>query len=162
MEQSLPSWHQTNRPNIGASWSAPLFTRKFLMQSIQNRLCLPQSPLCLGRLFVFIREPLRLLTVCFFGTDSTLPAIFIAETSCPILRFWMSPNAGHPITILITSSANQHSAGGPVSETTESVSIGIACAAKDQVTHAGERFCEILSDTSNRATAAKPKLIMSY
>jgi hypothetical protein len=37
------------------------------------------------------------------------------------------------------------------------VSIGIACAAMGQVTPAGERFCEILPDTSNRATAAKPK-----
>src|SRR6516164_8056577 len=41
-------------------------TGKFLMQSIQNGLCLPQTPLCPGRLFVFIREPLRLLAVCFF------------------------------------------------------------------------------------------------
>jgi hypothetical protein len=34
------------------------FSRKFLMQSIQNRLCLPQTPLCPGSLFVFIREAL--------------------------------------------------------------------------------------------------------
>jgi hypothetical protein len=93
-------------PDNGAS-PHHSFTRKFLMQSIQNRLCLPQTPLCPGRLFVFIREPLRLLTVCFFRTDPTLPPIFIAETSCPILRFRMSPNAGHPITILITYSAIQ-------------------------------------------------------
>jgi hypothetical protein len=34
------------------------FTRKFLMQSIQNRLCLLQTPFCPGRLFVFICEPI--------------------------------------------------------------------------------------------------------
>ena len=28
-----------------------------------NRLCLPQTPLCPGRLFAFIHEPLRLLLV---------------------------------------------------------------------------------------------------
>jgi hypothetical protein len=54
------------------------FTRKLLIQSIHNRLCLPQTPLCPGRLFVFIREPLRLLTVCFFRADPTLPPIFQA------------------------------------------------------------------------------------
>ena len=42
------------------------FARKLLVQSIQNRLCLPQTPLCSGRLFVFPRKPLHLLTVCFF------------------------------------------------------------------------------------------------
>jgi hypothetical protein len=51
------------------------FTREFLMQSIQNRLCLPQTPLCRGSLFVFIREPLRPLTVSFFRRDSTLPSV---------------------------------------------------------------------------------------
>ena len=35
------------------------FTRKLLMQSIQNRLCLPQTPLCSGRLFVFPRKPFQ-------------------------------------------------------------------------------------------------------
>ena len=62
------------------------FARKFLMQSIQNRLCLPQTPLCPGRLFVFIREPLRLLTVCFFRSDPTLPTCVIPETRGEILR----------------------------------------------------------------------------
>jgi hypothetical protein len=28
----------------------------------------------------------KILTVCFFPTDPTLPATFIPETSCPILR----------------------------------------------------------------------------
>ena len=49
------------------------FTRKLLMQSIQNRLCLPQTPLCPGRLFVFPRKPLHLLTVCFFRADRCCP-----------------------------------------------------------------------------------------
>ncbi len=49
----------------------------------------------------------RLLTICVLRCDPALPAIFITETSCPKLRFRMSPNARHPITKLITSSSIQ-------------------------------------------------------
>jgi len=45
----------------------------------------------------------------------------------------------------------------PVTGTTESVSIGIARAAKGDVTPAGEKFCEILRKTSNGATKANTK-----
>src|SRR6516164_3119431 len=62
------------------------FTGKLLMQSIQNRLCLPQTPLYPGRLFVFIRESLRLLPVSFFRCDSTLPSSLIPKTHGKILR----------------------------------------------------------------------------
>src|SRR6516164_6070723 len=62
------------------------FTGKLLMQSIQNRLCLPQTPLCPRRLFVFIRESLRLLPVSFFRRDSTLTSSLIPKTHGKILR----------------------------------------------------------------------------
>ena len=68
---------------------------------------LPRTPLCPGRLFVFLRKPLCLLTVCFFRSDPTLPAIFIAETSRPIVRCRIFSGASHLITKLITSSAIQ-------------------------------------------------------
>jgi hypothetical protein len=40
--------------------------------------------------------------------------------------------------------------------TTEAQSVGIARATKGDVTPAGERFCEILREISQGATAAKP------
>jgi DNA-binding transcriptional LysR family regulator len=43
----------------------------------------------------------------------------------------------------------------PLTGTTESVSVGIARAAKGDVTPAGEKFCEILRKISDRATTAK-------
>ena len=49
----------------------------------------------------------------------------------------------------------------PLSGTAESVSIGIARATKGDITPAGERFCEILRETSKRVISAKPKLTKS-
>ena len=45
----------------------------------------------------------------------------------------------------------------PLSGTTEVQAVGIARAAKGDVTPAGEKFCEILRKTSGEATEAKPK-----
>jgi hypothetical protein len=62
-----------------------LWPQKFLMQWIQNRLCLSQTPVCPGSLFVLIRESLRFL-VCFFRRDSTLSTSLIPETRGKISR----------------------------------------------------------------------------
>ena len=66
-----------------------------------------QLSLRLYRLLELLGNLERLLTICVLRCDPALPAIFITETSCPKLRFRMSPNARHPITKLITSSAIQ-------------------------------------------------------
>ena len=50
----------------------------------------------------------------------------------------------------------------PLTGTTESVSVGIARSTKGDVTPAGEKFCEILRQISNRATAIKPKSARSF
>jgi DNA-binding transcriptional LysR family regulator len=50
----------------------------------------------------------------------------------------------------------------PLTGTKEVQAVGIARATKGDVTPAGERFCKILRQASNRATAAKPKQIESY
>jgi DNA-binding transcriptional LysR family regulator len=50
----------------------------------------------------------------------------------------------------------------PLTGTTESVSVGIARAAKGDVTPAGEKFCEILRKISGGKTAAKPQPIKSF
>src|SRR5437899_3856982 len=49
----------------------------------------------------------------------------------------------------------------PLTGTTEVASVGIARAAKGDVTPAGEKFCEILRKISVGATAAKPKPVRS-
>ncbi len=66
-----------------------------------------QLSLRLYRLLELLGNLERLLTICVLRCDPALPAIFITETSCPKLRFRMSPNARHPITKLITSSSIQ-------------------------------------------------------
>jgi len=66
-----------------------------------------QLSLGLYRLLELLGNLERLLTICVLRCDPALPAIFITETSCPKLRFRMSPNARHPITKLITSSSIQ-------------------------------------------------------
>jgi LysR substrate binding domain len=50
----------------------------------------------------------------------------------------------------------------PLTGTTEVGSVGIARAAKGDVTPAGERFCEILRKNSDGATAPKPKPASSW
>ena len=46
---------------------------------------------------------------------------------------------------------------GPLTGTTEVLSVGIARATKGDVTPAGEKFCEVLRKVAKGATAAKMK-----
>jgi DNA-binding transcriptional LysR family regulator len=68
--------------------------------------------------------------------------------------------AGHgiavftPISKLVTGKSLLYR---PVTGTTELASIGIARAIKGEVTTVGEKFCEVLRKTSDRATTAKAK-----
>ena len=50
----------------------------------------------------------------------------------------------------------------PLTGTTEMLSVGVARATKGDVTPAGEKFCEILRETSHGATVAKPKPVRSF
>jgi LysR family transcriptional regulator, benzoate and cis,cis-muconate-responsive activator of ben and cat genes len=64
--------------------------------------------------------------------------------------------------VAIASPVLRHASGKrllyrPLTGTTEVLSVGIARAAKGDVTPAGEKFCEILRKSSVGATAAKPK-----
>jgi hypothetical protein len=56
------------------------FAIKLLTESIQDRLRLLQAPLSPGSLFVFIREFLRNLPICFFRRDPTLPTGVVPKT----------------------------------------------------------------------------------
>jgi DNA-binding transcriptional LysR family regulator len=68
--------------------------------------------------------------------------------------------------VAIASPVLRHASGKrllyrPLTGTTEVLSVGIARAAKGDVTPAGEKFCDILRKTSSRPTVAKQKPIKS-
>jgi DNA-binding transcriptional LysR family regulator len=68
--------------------------------------------------------------------------------------------AGHGIALCIPLSrlaASKRMLYRPLTGTTETLSVGIARAAKGDVTPAGEKFCEILRTTLDGATTAKAK-----
>jgi DNA-binding transcriptional LysR family regulator len=64
--------------------------------------------------------------------------------------------AGHGIALCIPLS-KLASGNRPLTGTTESLSVGIARGRKCDVTPVGEKFCEILRKTLDRATTAKAK-----
>jgi DNA-binding transcriptional LysR family regulator len=68
--------------------------------------------------------------------------------------------AGHGIALCVPLSrlaASKRMLYRPLTGTTETLSVGIARATKGGVTSAGEKFCEILRTTLDRATTAKAK-----
>ena len=102
-----PSLPPTNPLDIFERWSERRVGRKPLHVVGPKPVTLAQLSLRLYRLLELLGNLERLLTICVLRCDPALPAIFITETSCPKLRFRMSPNARHPITKLITSSSIQ-------------------------------------------------------
>ena len=96
----------------------------------------------LERLFASISARPRLAVEC----DSTSSLVIEVE-------------AGHGIALCLPTF--EHVTGKrllyrPITETTELVPIGIARAMDGKLTPAGAKFCEILREISNGATAAKP------
>jgi hypothetical protein len=95
-----PSLPSTNPLDIFERWSERRVGRKPFHVVGPKPVTLAQLSLRLYRLLELLGNLERLLTICVLRCDPALPAIFITETSCPKLRFRMSPNARHPITKL--------------------------------------------------------------
>src|SRR5580693_2633448 len=69
--------------------------RKPLRVAGPKHLDLLKCPLGLRRPFELFSNLERLLIVCLFRRDPALPTVLLTETSGPIMRFRMFPNACH-------------------------------------------------------------------
>ena len=103
----------------------------------------PESAHYLDRLFASIRAKPRIAVEC----DSASSLITEAEAGRGIAL-------ANPAFKLV---AGKRLLYRPLTGTTEVLSVGIARASKGDVTPAGEKFCEILREISNGATAAGAK-----
>ncbi len=93
-----------------------------------------------------------------FGPLGIKPRILVECDSSSSLITEIETGRG----VAVASPILKHASGKrllyrPITGITEVMSVGIARAAKGDVTPAGEKFCEILRKTSGETTAAKPK-----